>query len=151
MIRLGSEERLVNQLASNRSGQESAMVKSPSQSQIKNTQNRDKLVISKFTKEVISVWQTLPVDEQDQQYEMINYLIFKEFLSKLGFINETLLVQNNAHSQSSNLISDLWNCLSLQGRETITLNNFRVFLLAIMGIHLDNGSQKHQKLIKSQG
>ena len=45
--------------------QASYMTRSVSQNQLKGSSqlNRDKYVISKFTKEVISIWQTLPVDE----------------------------------------------------------------------------------------
>lgn len=51
----------------------------------------EKYFIQKFTKEIIKMWQTLALDEISMTNETLNYLVFKEFLVKLGFISERYL------------------------------------------------------------
>ena len=49
------------------------------------SQNSEKYFVQKFTKEVIRLWQSLALDEFSQVNETLNYMVFKEFLSRLGF------------------------------------------------------------------
>jgi hypothetical protein len=50
--------------------------------------NSERYFISKFTKEIIKIWQSLTLDENSQNNETLNYPTLKEFLLKLGFITE---------------------------------------------------------------
>lgn len=48
----------------------------------------EKYFIQRFTKEIIKQWQSLALDEDSQQNETLNYLIYKEFMFRLGFLSE---------------------------------------------------------------
>jgi hypothetical protein len=52
------------------------------------------------------------MDEPDRKNEVLNFMIFKEFLSRLGFINQNLLILNQPYSkENKTLLNDLWNSL----------------------------------------
>lgn len=74
--------------------------------------NSEKYFVQKFTKEVIKLWQTLSLEESSQQNETLNYLIFKEFLAKMGFINERYIgaahIEHDSTDTDKKIIYGLW-------------------------------------------
>lgn len=70
--------------------------------------------------------------------------IFQLVLLKLGFVNEKFLQDIEAEEKSENLISDnlvikIWKNLAGEAKGHVTLNNVRIFLLAVMGTFTDPG------------
>jgi hypothetical protein len=51
-------------------------------------------------------------------------------MTELGFITEKYEMENSLEKQ---MISDIWKILGGEVRNHVTLNNIRIFLLAIMG------------------
>lgn len=69
----------------------------------------------------------------------MNYFILKEFLTKLGFITEKLALDNGAEN---NVLKDIWKHLGGEEKSHVTLNNVRMFLLAIMGTYVEPSLNK---------
>jgi hypothetical protein len=71
----------------------------------------------------------------------LNYLIFKEVLIRIGFITESILQSCDKSSGSIsgevNILYDVWRNLGGESTNHITLNNLRIFLLAIMGVYVE--------------
>jgi hypothetical protein len=72
--------------------------------------NSEKYFIAKFTKEIIKIWSSLTLDDKSQTNETLNYVILKEFLLRLGFINETQF-SNDTMMGDKNLIFEIWRVL----------------------------------------
>lgn len=81
--------------------------------------------------------------------ETLNYLVYKEFLVKLGFISERYLASpeqdNETNDTERNIVFDLWKHLGGQLKNHVTLNNFRIFLLAIMGTFVEPGLNREEQ------
>jgi hypothetical protein len=65
-------------------------------------------------------------------------------LLRLGFVNEKYLLDIEAEENSENLTSDnlvlkIWKNLGGEAKGHVTLNNVRIFLLAVMGTFTDPG------------
>ena len=63
---------------------------------------------------------------------------------RLGFINEKFLQDIDAEEKSENLDLDnlvikIWKNLAGDAKGHVTLNNVRIFLLAVMGTYTDPG------------
>ena len=63
---------------------------------------------------------------------------------RLGFVNEKYLLDIEAEENSENLTSDNlvlknWKNLGGEAKGHVTLNNVRIFLLAVMGTFTDPG------------
>jgi hypothetical protein len=107
--------------------------------------------IQKFTKQLIRLWQSLSLDEISQSNETLNYLIFKETLVRMGFLNENQLnsyektynAQKNSEADK-NIVFEMWRNLGGEARNHVTLNNLRIFLLAIMGTYVEPGLNKDE-------
>jgi hypothetical protein len=56
--------------------------------------------------------------------------ILKQFMTELGFITEKYELENSLEKQ---MVGDIWKILGGEVRNHVTLNNIRIFLLAIMG------------------
>jgi hypothetical protein len=73
------------------------------------------------------LWQDLPnVDATSAQNETMTFDIYKDFLSRLGFGS----------------CDEIWRQLGGEIKQHITLNNLRIFLLAIMGTLVEPGLNK---------
>jgi len=104
----------------------------------------EKYFIQKFTKEIIRLWQTLSLDDISQSNETLNYLIFKEVLVRLGFLNEKQLnsyenIFNGSGGNEKNIIFEMWKSLGGEAKAHVTLNNLRIFLFALMGTFVEPG------------
>lgn len=69
---------------------------------------------------------------------------FKQILLSLGFIDAKYLenIENEEKSEnlnSDNLVSKIWKNLAGDAKGHVTLNNVRIFLLAVMGTFTDPG------------
>ncbi len=88
----------------------------------------------------------MQLDEYSATNETLNYDIFKDFLVKLGFIDAKLLAaQQSDHDEThldKNIVFDMWKHLGGEAKNHITLNNLRIFLLAIMGTFIEPGINK---------
>jgi hypothetical protein len=88
------------------------------------------------------------LDEISQSNETLNYLIFKEFMVRLGFMAEkhlsTSTRENDSIDMEKSIVYDLWKYLGGEIYSHITLNNLRIFLLAIMGTYLEPGLNKNE-------
>ena len=93
--------------------------------------NSEKYFIQKFTKEVVKMWQDLPaIDEASTQNETMSFEVYKDFLVRLGF------------DTTGDSTLEVWRQLGGEIRSIITLNNLRIFLLAIMGTFVEPGLNK---------
>ncbi|CDW86302.1 UNKNOWN [Stylonychia lemnae] len=101
--------------------------------------------ISKFTKEVIQLWKSLEVDEIHKANETLSFDIYLEFIANLGFLDLKFLVHQEKNIPHDNLIQELWRALGGPENNHVTLNNLRIFLLAIMGSFVDSDLDKKQQ------
>eukprot|EP00347_Sterkiella_histriomuscorum_P021877 403332451 len=109
----------------------------------------EKYFIQKFTKEVVQLWKSLEMDEKHKNNETLDYDIYLEFIANLGFLDLKYLVHYNKQIPEDDIVREMWRSLGGQIKGHITLNNLRVFLLAIMGSHVESDLDKSkQQLIK---
>ena len=69
---------------------------------------------------------------------------FKQVLLRLGFVDSKFLedIENEEKSEnltSDNMVSKMWKTLAGEAKGHVTLNNVRIFLLAMMGTYTDPG------------
>ena len=62
----------------------------------------------------------------------MDFPVFKEFIYRLGFISDNQAIQEN-DKENLTIVYELWRNLGGELRSHVTLNNVRMFLLAIMG------------------
>ena len=97
--------------------------------------NSEKYFIQKFTKELINVFTVLPLDEDSQTNETLSFESLKEFLIRMGFLDEAKLAIETSNEPA--MLIDIFTLLGGQQRGHITLNNLRMFLLALMGTFVE--------------
>jgi hypothetical protein len=73
--------------------------------------------------------------------------VFKEFLTRMGFINEPSQNASQRDEDEKNLVFELWKVLGGENKQHITLNNLRIFLLAIMGTFCEPGIKKDENAL----
>lgn len=87
----------------------------------------------------------------------MDWQVYKDILLRLGFINPKYLekVEQEEKSEnimSSSLIHGVWQNLAGEAKGQITLNNLRIFLLAVMGTFVEPGlNREEQTLVKLDG
>lgn len=59
---------------------------------------------------------------------------------RLGFISER--INENNYKEKANNVYELWKNLGGENKNHVTLNNLRIFLLAIMGTFVEPGLNK---------
>ena len=67
----------------------------------------------------------------------------KEFLLKLGFVHD--------NEAESSLIFDIWQILGGDEKSLVTLNNVRIFLLAVMGSYVEPSIYKDEQQLHKLG
>ncbi len=79
--------------------------------------------------------------------------IFKELMLRLGFIDQKYLELMTLEERTTpNLILLIWQNLGGVVKEQNTLNNVRIFLLAVMGTYIEPGlNRDEQNLQKLDG
>ena len=85
----------------------------------------------------------MSLDEFSQVNETLNYLVFKEFLVRLGFMIE-VSQESHQRDDEKNMLFELWRVLGGEVKQHITLNNLRIFLLAIMGTYCEPGIKRDE-------
>lgn len=65
----------------------------------------------------------------------MTFEVYKEFLIRLGF------------DSAGDSTSEIWRQLGGEARSIITLNNLRIFLLAIMGTFVEPGLNKAEQTL----
>ena len=83
----------------------------------------------------------------------MNYLIYKEFMVRLGFMSDKLMGSSqrdhDSNDQEKSIVYELWKYLGGEIKSHTTLNNLRIFLLAIMGTFVEPGlNRAEQNLLK---
>jgi hypothetical protein len=86
----------------------------------------------------------LTLDEASQVNETMNYYIFKEFLLRLGFVAPGDLSEKGENDRPCSFVSEVWRMLGGEVKNHVTLNNTRIFLLAVMGTFLEPTLNKDQ-------
>lgn len=74
--------------------------------------------------------------------ETLDYDIYLEFIANLGFLDLKYLVHYNKQIPEDDIVREMWKALGGQIKEHITLNNLRIFLLAIMGSFVESDLDK---------
>lgn len=78
-------------------------------------------------------------------------MIFKETLVRMGFLSEKQLnsyenIYNvRGGDQDKNVVFEMWKNLGGEIRNHITLNNLRIFLLAIMGTYVEPSLNREEQ------
>ena len=95
------------------------------------------------------------MDEDSQNNETMEKPVFQDMLLRLGFVDAKYLEkielksENVASTPGENLVQRIWKNLGGEIRSHVTLNNVRIFLLAVMGTFTEPGLAKaEQNLIK---
>jgi hypothetical protein len=89
------------------------------------TPESERYYVQKVTKELIKIWQQLEIkDEQVAASETLDLAMIKETLQRMGFVSEEC-----AQDQLS--LQEIWKVLGGEARGHVTLNNLRLFLLAV--------------------
>ena len=78
--------------------------------------------------------------------------VFRDLLLKLGFIDQKYLEKidleeksENIQQTSDNVVMRIWKNLAGEVRNHVTLNNVRIFLLAVMGTFTEPGLPKGEQ------
>lgn len=101
----------------------------------------EQYLIQRFTKEIVTLWQqSLEVDEENQSNETMDLPLFKELLLRLGFVDQKYLLDEKAP-----LVQLIWQNLGGLAKDQITLNNVRIFLLAVMGTYIEPGLNRDEQ------
>ena len=66
---------------------------------------------------------------QDRLYETMPENIAAQLLAKIGFIDQSMRT----------IFTKLWVQMSGDLQGFVTLNNLRMFVLAVLGVHIQNG------------
>jgi hypothetical protein len=97
------------------------------------TPESERYYVQKVTKELIKIWQQLEIkDEQVAASETLDLAMIKETLQRMGFVSEEC-----AQDQLS--LQEIWKVLGGEARGHVTLNNLRLFLLAVQNILVEHG------------
>lgn len=72
----------------------------------------------------------------------MDYDIYLEFIANLGFLDLKYLVHYNKQIPENDIVREMWKALGGEYRGHITLNNLRIFLLAIMNSHVESDLDK---------
>jgi len=101
----------------------------------------EQYLIQRFTKEIVTLWQqSLEVDEENQSNETMDLPLFKELLLRLGFVDQKYLLD-----EKGPLVQLMWQNLGGLAKDQITLNNVRIFLLAVMGTYIEPGLNRDEQ------
>lgn len=74
----------------------------------------------------MSAWVDLDVGVQDRLYETMPENIAAQLLAKIGFIDQSMRT----------IFTKLWVQMSGDLQGFVTLNNLRMFVLAVLGVHI---------------
>jgi len=88
----------------------------------------------------------MQLDEESMNNETMDKNTIKEMLLRLGFIDVHFIqkIETEVEASTKNLLLEIWANLGGNSSGHVTLNNLRIFLLAVCGTFAEPGGLSRQ-------